>query len=95
MIDQNLPYRFLRGQPLKSARHQHDTERAKKKNGIVAIDSCFALFGARQYGVTTRDQALMKNYPRTLILALTQNSEHPQNYAIPRVFWGARAQVSS
>ena len=32
-----------------------------KQSGIVAIDSCFALFGARQYGVTTRDQALMKN----------------------------------
>ena len=28
---------------------------------IVAIDSCFAFFGARQYGVTTRDQALMEN----------------------------------
>ena len=24
---------------------------------IVAIDICFVLFGARQYGVTTRDQA--------------------------------------
>ena len=49
---------------INSARHQHDT----KQSGIVAIDSCFVLFGARQYGVTTRDQALMKKYPRTLIL---------------------------
>ena len=49
---------------INSARHQHDT----KQSGIVAIDSCFVLFWARQYGVTTRDQALMKKYPRTLIL---------------------------
>ena len=49
---------------INSARHQHDT----KQSGIVAIDSSFVLFGARQYGVTTRDQALMKKYPRTLIL---------------------------
>ena len=49
---------------INSARHQHDT----KQSGIVAINSCFVLFGARQYGVTTRDQALMKKYPRTLIL---------------------------
>ena len=49
---------------INSARHQHET----KQSGIVAIDSCFVLFGARQYGVTTRDQALMKKYPRTLIL---------------------------
>ena len=42
--------------------------------GCPCIDSCFALFGARQYGVTTRDRALMKKYPRTLILALTENS---------------------
>ena len=42
-----------------------------KQSEIVAIDSCFALFGARQYGVTTRDQALMIKYPRSLILALT------------------------
>ena len=53
-----------------STRHRKNS----KQSGIVAIDSCFALFGARQYGVTTRDQALIKNYPRTLILALTQNS---------------------
>ena len=38
------------------------------------MDSCFALFGDRQYGVTTRDRAVVKKYPRTLILALTQNS---------------------
>ena len=31
-----------------------------KQNGIVAIDSCLALFGARQYGATT-EKALMKN----------------------------------
>ena len=36
--------------------------------------SLCTVFGARQYGVTTRDQAPMKKYPRTLILALTQNS---------------------
>ena len=45
---------------INSARHQHDTKNSKR-SGIVAIDSCFALFGARQFGVTTRDQALMKN----------------------------------
>ena len=33
---------------------------------IVAIDSCFALLGARQYGVTTRENSGEK-YPRTLI----------------------------
>ena len=49
---------------INSARHQHDT----KQSRTVAIDSCFVLFGARQYGVTTRDQALMKKYPCTLIL---------------------------
>ena len=49
---------------INSARHQHDT----KQSGIVAIDSCFVLFETRQYGVTTRDQALMQKYPRTLIL---------------------------
>ena len=49
---------------INSARHQPDT----KQSGTVAIDSCFVLFGARQYGVTTRDQALMKKYPHTLIL---------------------------
>ena len=36
-----------------------------KQSGIVAIDSCFALFGARQYGVTTRVKSDEK-YPRTL-----------------------------
>ena len=50
------------------------TPKELKTERDVAIDSCFGLFGARQYGVTTRDQALMKKYPRTLILALTQNS---------------------
>ena len=54
-----------------STRHRKNPA---KQSGIVAIDSCFALFGAHQYGLTTRDQAVMKNYPRTLILALTQNS---------------------
>ena len=39
-----------------------------KQSGIVAIDSCFALFGARQYGVTTRESS-DKKYPRTLILS--------------------------
>ena len=38
----------------------------QKQSGIVAIDSCFALFGARQYGVTTRESSDEK-YPRTLI----------------------------
>ena len=32
------------------------------------MDSCFALFGARQYGVTTRESSDEK-YPRTLILS--------------------------
>ena len=30
------------------------TRKNSKQSGIVAIDSCFALSGARQYGVTTR-----------------------------------------
>ena len=39
----------------------------KKQSGIVAIDSCFALsFGARQYGVTTKESSDEK-CPRTLI----------------------------
>ena len=37
----------------------------QKQSGIVAMDSCFALFGARQYGVTTRVKCDEK-YPRTL-----------------------------
>ena len=46
-----------------SARHQQLTTRHRKnskQSGIVAIDSCFALFGARQYGATT-EKALMQN----------------------------------
>ena len=34
----------------------------------MAIDSCFAPFGARQYGATTRESSDEK-YPRTLILS--------------------------
>ena len=52
---------------INSATHQHDTERTHE-SGIVAIDSCFALFGARQYGATTRESSDEK-YPRTLILS--------------------------
>ena len=37
-----------------STRHRKNS----KQSGIVAIDSCFALFGARQYGVTTRESFL-------------------------------------
>ena len=37
-----------------------------KQSGIVAIDSCFALFGACQYGVTTGENSAEK-YPRNLI----------------------------
>ena len=47
-----------------STRHRKNS----KQSGIVAIDSCFALFGARQYGSTTRDSSDAK-YPRTLILS--------------------------
>ena len=36
-----------------STRHRKNS----KQSGIVAIDSCFALFGARQYGVTTRESS--------------------------------------
>ena len=66
---------------INSATHQHDTERTHE-SGIVAIDSCFALFGARQYGATTRESSDEK-YPRTLISS--PDPEHPQNHAIPRV----------
>ena len=45
-----------------STRHRKNS----KQSGIVAIDSCFALLGARQYGVTTRESSDEK-YPRTLI----------------------------
>ena len=38
-----------------------------KQSGIVGTDSCFALFGARQYGVTTRDQALILRHTRHAI----------------------------
>ena len=38
---------------INSARHQHDTERTQNRAGL-AIDSCFTLVGAHQYGVTTR-----------------------------------------
>ena len=42
----------------------------QKQSGIVAIDSCFALFGARQYGVTTKESSDEK-YRHTLIKDLT------------------------
>ena len=47
-----------------STRHRKNS----KQSGIVAIDSCFALFGARQYGTTTRESSDEK-YPRTRILS--------------------------
>ena len=54
---------------INSARHQHDVHRKNsKQSGIVAIDSCFALLGARQYGATTRE-SYDEKYPRTLILS--------------------------
>ena len=37
-----------------------------KQSGVVAIDSCFALFGARQHGVATKETSDEK-YPCTLI----------------------------
>ena len=46
----------------KSTRHRKNS----KQSGIAAIGSCFALFGARQYGVTTRESSNEK-YLRTLI----------------------------
>ena len=46
-----------------STRHRKNS----KQSGIVAIDSCFALFGACQYGATTRETCDEK-YPHTLIL---------------------------
>ena len=48
---------------LTSTRHRQNS----KQIGIVAKDSCFALFGARQYGAKTRKRSDEK-YPRTLIL---------------------------
>ena len=45
-----------------STRHR----KSSKQTGFVAIDSRFALFGARQYGVTTRESSDEK-YLRTLI----------------------------
>ena len=48
---------------LTSTRHRKNS----KESGIVAIDSFFALCGARQYGATTRKRSDEK-YPRTLIL---------------------------
>ena len=50
-----------------------NTTTNSKQSSIVAIDSCFALFGARKYGVTTQ-KTLVKNihalwfkpWPRTL-----------------------------
>ena len=47
-----------------STRHRKNS----KQSGIVAIDSCFALFGARQYDATIRESSGEK-YPRTLILS--------------------------
>ena len=48
----------------RSTRHRKNS----KQTGIEAIDSCSALFGARQYGATTRESSDEK-YPRTLILS--------------------------
>ena len=47
-----------------STRHRKNS----KQSGIVAIDSCFALLGARKYGATNRESSDEK-YPRTLILS--------------------------
>ena len=42
------------------------TPKELKTEWDVAIDSCFSLFGARQYGVTTRENSDEK-YPCTLV----------------------------
>ena len=47
-------------QDINSTRHR----KSSKQTGFVAIDSCFALFGACQYGVTTRENSDEK-YLRT------------------------------
>ena len=41
--------------------------RYRKNPKQSRTDSCFALFGARQYGVTTRDQALILRHIRHAI----------------------------
>ena len=56
-----------------STRHWKNSE----QSGIAAIDSCgFALFGARQYGATIRENYDEK-YPRTLILSPDQELSTP------------------
>ena len=50
-----------------STRHRKNSKQSGM-SWIVAIANCFALFGARQYGVTTR-KSFDKKYPRTLILS--------------------------
>ena len=47
---------------------QFEFKKNLKQRGIVAIDNCFALLGARQYGATNRESSDEK-YPRTLILS--------------------------
>ena len=78
-------------QDIKWTQHRKNS----KQSGIAAIDSYFALFGARQYGATARESS-DETYPRTLILLSPDpEPQHPQNHAIPPVFWGARVQVSN
>ena len=52
---------------MKSTQHQKNS----KQSRIVAIDSCLALFGNRQYGATTRESSGEK-YPRTLFLVVEE-----------------------
>ena len=50
------------------------TRKNSKQSGIVAIDSCFALSGARQYGVTTRKSWISSNKPRMVATFFLQQT---------------------
>ena len=89
---------------------EHDKEKANFKISVTCnltflktilksnLDSCVALFGARQYGVTTRKNSCEK-YPHTLILrglrVLGQGLNQSARIFFTRVFSGCYAILTS
>ena len=89
---------------------EHDKEKANLKISETCnltflktilksnLDSCVALFGAHQYGVTTRENSGEK-YPRTLILwvlrVLSQGLNQSARIFFTRVFSGCYAILTS
>ena len=47
-------------------RQQHDTRKNPKQSGVVAVDNCFDILVAHQYGATNRE-ALLKNKAHSVL----------------------------